>query len=482
MRKLLTVATATVLLAGCAVGPDYQQPRVDLPDDWPEHELFAATDDSDWQQWWSHFDDPVLDDLVERALDDNLDVLLQAERVMEAHARLGLADAERMPTVDAQAEASRERQPGAATPFPGAAGTGNLFSVSGMLGYELDLWGRLASQREAAEAMLLESAFSRDAVRLNVATDVVTTYINLRAAQEQLALTEQTVASRQRSLDIEEARYEEGSADALAVRQARSELETTRASLPPLRQQVLTLESALAVLVGVEPGELLGELDFGDGRLRELALPDAMPEDTPADVLRRRPDIRAAEAGLVASTAEIGVAEADRLPRVSLSALIGTTAAATGDLFTGPAETWGLGASVGGPLFDFGRGRARVDTAESLRDQAEIQYTITVTTAFREVRDALIVYDTSSDRIEAVDRQLEAIEDTRDMAELQYDEGLTGLFELLDAERALLEAELGEVEAIRDRLNATATLFKAMGGGWDGSAAHVLAADEAGGR
>ncbi|MFV8835135.1 efflux transporter outer membrane subunit [Aquisalimonas sp. APHAB1-3] len=482
MRKLLSLAAAIVLIAGCAVGPEYEQTEVDLPDEWPEHELFDTAEDADWQAWWTHFDDPTLDALVERALDDNLDVRLQAERVIEAHARLGLADAERMPTVDAQAEASRERQPETTMPLPGAAGTGNLFSVSGMLGYELDLWGRLASQRDAAEGMLLESAFSRDAVRLNVATDVVTTYINLRAAQEQLALTEETARSRQRSLDIEEARYEEGSADALAVRQARSELETTRASLPPLREQVMTLESALAVLVGAEPGELLGELDFGDGRLRELELPDAMPEDTPADILRRRPDIRAAEAGLMASTAEIGVAEANRLPRVSLSALIGTAATATGDLFTGPAETWGLGASVGGPLYDFGRGRAQVDTAESLREQAEIRYNITVTTAFREVRDALIVYDTSSNRISAVNRQLDAIEDTRDMAELQYQEGLTGLFELLDAERALLDAELTEVEAIRDRLSATATLFKAMGGGWDGSAAHVLDAQEVDGR
>ncbi|WP_018174395.1 MULTISPECIES: efflux transporter outer membrane subunit [unclassified Thioalkalivibrio] len=480
MRKLLSLAATTILITGCAVGPEYERPETDLPDEWPEHELFDTAEDADWQEWWTHFDDPELDDLVERALGENLDVRLQAERVMEAHARLGLADAERMPTVDAQAEAARERQPEATSPLPGTAGTGNLFSVSGMLGYELDLWGRLASQREAAEAMLLESAFSRDAVRLNVATDVVTTYISLRAAEEQLVLTEETVRSRQRSLYIEEARYEEGSADALAVRQARSDLEATRASLPPMREQVMTLESALAVLVGAQPGELLGELDFGEGRLRELGLPDAMPEDTPADILRRRPDIRAAEAGLMASTAEIGIAEANRLPQVRLSAVLGTAATATGDLFTGPSETWGLGASVGGPLFDFGRSRAQVETAESLRAQAETQYNITVTTAFREVRDALIAYDMSSDRIEAVGRQLEAIEDTRDMSQLQYDEGLTGRFELLDAERALLEAELTAVEAARDRLTATATLFKAMGGaGWEGHTAHVFDAEGA---
>ena len=183
-----------------------------------------------------------------------------------------------------------------------------------------------------------------------------------------------------------------------------------------------------------------------------------------------RPDIRAAEAGLIASTAEIGVAEANRLPRLSLSALLGTSALDADNLFTGPSETWGLGASVGGPLFDFGRGSARVETAEALRAQAETQYDITVTTAFREVRDALVVYDTSGDRIDALREQVEAVEDTRAIAEIQYEEGLTGLLQLLDAERALLEAQLGEVNAVRDRLNATATLFKALGDGWGESA------------
>ena len=471
MRKLLSLAAA-VLLTGCAVGPDYDRPATELPEDWPEHDLFTGEDGEDWRSWWAQFDDPVLEDLVERALDENLDIRLQAQRVREAHARLGLAEAERMPTVDAQAEAARERQPEATSPLPEAAGTGNLFSVSGVLGYEVDLWGRLERQRETAEAMLEESAFSRDAVRLNVAADVVTTYVNLRAAEEQLAIARETAASRERGLELEEVRYQEGEADSLALRQARSELATTRAQIPPLREQVLTLESALAMLVGAEPGEFLEELDFGDRSLRELALPDGAPEEAPAEILRRRPDIRAAEAGLIASTAEIGVAEADRLPRISLNALLGTAALDADDLFTGPAETWRLGASVGGPLFDFGRGSARVDTAEALREQAETQYNITITSAFREIRDALVLYETSDERINALRDQVEAVEETREIAQIQYDEGLTGLLQLLDAERALLEARLGEVEATRDRLNATATLFKALGGGWGEEAVH----------
>ncbi|ADC72410.1 RND efflux system, outer membrane lipoprotein, NodT family [Thioalkalivibrio sp. K90mix] len=468
MRKWGLTVAAAFLLGGCAVGPDYERPDFDLPEDWPEHVLLSAEEQEAWQQWWTRYQDPQLDALVARALDDNLDVRLQVQRIQESRARLGLAEANRLPTLDAQAEAARERQPEGLSPIPGGGGTDNLFSITGILGYELDLWGRLARQEEAAEAFLQQSRFSHEAVRLNVVADVVATYVNLRSAQEQLAIAEKTVESRERTLELEQIRYEGGQTDALVLRQSVAELETTRARIPSLRQQVQTLEGALAVLVGMSPRELLDELDFGDRRLADLELPAHVPAVMPSELLRRRPDIRAAEAELMASTAEIGVAEADRLPRLNLMGFLGTAATETSDLFTRSAETWGVGATVAGPLFDFGRARARVETAEALRDQAETRYAMTMTQAFREVRDALVLYEATDERVGAVRRQVQAIQETRDLAEIRYEEGFTGFIELLDAERALLDAELALSEALRDRLNATATLFKAMGGGWDG--------------
>ncbi|MBK1734554.1 hypothetical protein CKO15_04490 [Halorhodospira abdelmalekii] len=465
-HKLLGLAAAALLSAGCALGPDYEQPVTELPQEWPEHDLFTGREGEVWRSWWAHFDDPLLDELVARALDENLDIRLQAQRVREAHARLGFAEAERRPTLNAQAEAARERRPETISPLPEAAGTGNLFSLSGILGYEVDLWGRLARQREAAEAMLEQSAFSRDAVRLNIAADVVTTYVSLRAAEEQLVIAEERVALRERTLKLEAIRYQEGEADVLALRQARSELASARAQIPPLREQVLTLESALAMLIGAEPGAFLAEFDFGDHSLRDLRVPTGAPADAPAEIVRRRPDIRAAEAGLIAATAEIGVAEANRLPRVSLSAVIGTVAPNIDDLFTGASETRTIGASVGGPLFDFGRSRARIETAEALRDQAETRYTATITAAFREIRDAMVLYESSTARIDALRELIEAVEETQEIAQIRYDEGLIGRLQLLDAERSLLEAQLNEVAAVRDRLTAIATLFKALGGGW----------------
>lgn len=463
------------LLAGCAMGPDYRAPDIAMPDEWPEHVLLTAEERDNWQHWWRQFEDPQLDALVERASAENLDVLLQLARIQQARAELGLARAEQLPTVGLQAEAARERSPFAALPIDlgdagnalGGGSISNQFSISGTLGYEVDLWGRLAREREAAEAMLGESIFAHDAVRLNVIADVVTTYFDLKSAEQQLRITERTVESREETFRLEQIRFDSGETDELALRQAQSELETIRAQRPAQVQRVRALEGALAALVGLSPAELFDDLDFGDSRLDDLALPTGVPAVLPSNLIQRRPDIRSAEAGLIAANAQIGVAEASRLPSLNLSSFLGTAAADSSDLFTSSAQAWGIGATIMGPIFDFGRSRARVDTAEALAEQAEIQYRVTVNTAFNEVRDALVSYEASGQRVEAVGEQVEAIRRTQELAEVRYREGFVGFIEVLDAQRALLSAELELAEANRDRLTATATLFKALGGGWE---------------
>ncbi|WP_254277059.1 efflux transporter outer membrane subunit [Halomonas sp. 3H] len=465
MRKAVPVLLLfTALLAGCAVGPDYRPPALDLPEQWPEHVLLGDEARAGWQQWWRQFEDPHLDALVTRAVDDNLELRLQLARIQEARARLGLARAEQLPSVNAQAEASRERTPGTLSPF--GESTDNTFSLAGVLDYELDLWGRLAREREIAEAQLEQSAFAHDAVRLNVIADVVATYFDLRSAQRQLRITEATAESREETFRLEQLRFDVGESDELALRQAQSELESTLAQLPSQRERVRVLEGALGLLVGMTPAELMAELDYGDTRLEAIALPDGVPAVLPSALLARRPDIRSAEAGLIAANAGIGVAEASRLPRFNLGSLLGTAAGDAGDLFTSAAGTWGLSATVMGPLFDFGRSASRIDTAEALAEQAEIQYRATVAQAFNEVRNALVTYETSGERVEATRRQVAAFERTLELAEVRYREGFVGFIELLDAQRALLAAELALSEAMRDRLTATATLFKALGGGW----------------
>lgn len=460
---------AALALAGCVSGPNYERPAMELPEAWPENALTAQTSTPDLHEWWRQFGDPVLNDLVERALAESPDIRRQTARVEEFRARLGLARADRLPTLDAQAGATRERQSAAAFPVPGIdTSTTNVFSVTGLLGYEVDLWGRLSREREAASALLGESLHAREAVILGLLTDVVVTYIDLRAAEQLLRITEETVADRAEFLRLQRIRYDAGDIDELALQQARSEYESIRAELPARRQNLRVLEGALGLLVGLEPAALWETLALPEGDLGQLTPPGELPELLPAALLERRPDLRAAEAQLIAANAAIGVAKAARLPRLNLSALLGTAAGSADDLFTTSAETWSLGLTAAAPIWDFGRSRSRVETAEAVAAQAEATYRIAVRAAFHDVRNALILYESSHERARATDRLITALERTEEIARLRYEEGFIGSIELLDARRALLEARLGHTQAKRDHLAASATLFKALGGCLEG--------------
>ena len=324
----------------------------------------------------------------------------------------------------------------------------------------------VAYARAAAMAALQESLFARDAAELGVIGDVVTTYVSLKSAEAQQALMEETLAAYQETYRLQALRFEHGDISELELRQAEAEWRNLQAELPSLKQQVETLRGALGTLVGMSPDELLTTLDTGTSRLDDLAQPVGIPAMMPSAMLQRRPDIRSAEAALIAATAQIGVAEANRLPSLNLSSFLGTAAASTSDLFSDVARTWGVGASVMGPLFDFGRSQSGVESAEALAEQAEAQYRLTVLTAFNEVRDALYSYDFSKRRLAAIDEQLEAVARTRELAVLMYDQGQVSQLERLDAERNLLSARLAQADARREQLAATATLFKALGGGW----------------
>ncbi|WP_447895703.1 efflux transporter outer membrane subunit [Vreelandella sp. GE22] len=466
-------AVGLALLTGCAVGPEYERPEIALPDTWPEQITLSQTERGEWRDWWRQFDDPALNALVERATEDNLELAVQLARIQQARAELGFADAERFPTVGYQLEANRERMPGASIPIDIdpvqdlLTSVNNEFSLAASLEYELDLWGRLERQREAALASLGENLFARDAAEIGVIADVVTTYFDLKNAQYQRDILEETEATYEETYRLQKLRFDLGDISELAFRQAEAEWRSVRTELPQVNQQVETLKGALATLVGLTPAELMGELDYGNTRLVEIAEPQRLPQLLPSELLQRRPDIRSAEATLIAANAQVGVAEAARLPSINLTASLASVAADSSDLFTDNARAWGLGASVVGPILDFGRTRANVEVAESQVEQADAQYRLTVQTAFVEVRDALNSYRFSEQRIEAADEELAAVSRARDLAVLMYDQGQTSMLERLDAERSLLSARLDRSVVQSDRLTAVATLFKALGGGWE---------------
>jgi multidrug efflux system outer membrane protein len=299
---------------------------------------------------------------------------------------------------------------------------------------------------------------------------VVTGYYALRSAQAQLEITRRTLVSRQENVRVQRLRYEAGMIDELVLRQAESDLATVKAQLPARADAVYRRESALAILVGLEPAELVAGLDLG---MPAGEVPPAasigIPQVLPAELLARRPDLRAVEAGLEAATARVGVAMAARLPELDLVALAGTVAGSTGDLFSSEAESWRVGAAVSGPLLDFGRGKAGVEIASALMEQAELRYRAAVTVAVAEVRDALRAYDNSLAAQRAVEDQVAALRRTEALADIRYREGYISIIELLDAQRGLLNAELLLAQSRADHYAATATLFKALGGGWEPS-------------
>lgn len=457
----LRAGTALLVLAlgACSLVPRHDPPVPELPAGWNDAALDAASV-APVTDGWRQFGDPALDRLIDQALAENLDLELAAARIAEARALLAGSRAEQWPTLDAQADASRQRA--AATAGGGQVRT--LYSVAGVLGYELDLFGRLRSASDAARARLAESVYSREALRLTVITDVIAAYLDLRTAERQLAITEATLAARAEALRVEQARLRLGAGIELTMRQAEAELAGTRALAADLRQRAQRSETALAVLTGASPRTLI-ETSAPPGDFDALALPAALPRVLPSELLARRPDLRAAEAALRAANADIGTARARWFPRINLTALIGSDALRVGDLFTAPARSWSLGSSLVAPLLDFGRSGADVDTARARREQAEILYRQTAQTAFAEVRDALTTLREAQAREAAQGDAVRALDRALALAQRQYRGGRGQYLDVLVAQRSLLGAQIDQTAAARDARLAAATLFKALGGG-----------------
>lgn len=452
---------SAVALTGCALAPREAPPAIALPAGWNDPAIGqdAAAPMADW---WRRFGDPALDALVAQALEHNLDLTLAAARIEEARAQLGASRAEQWPTLDAQADASRQRS---ASGNLDSAGVRELYSVAGVLGYEVDLFGRLRSATDAARARLLESTYTADALRLTVVTDVVSAYLDLRATERQLAITDATVLTRQEALRLERARLRLGAGTELTLRQAEAALAAARAQAASLRDSLGRTQAALAVLSGASP-QALFDRQPPPGEFATLDLPGQVPGMLPAQLLERRPDIRAAQAALRAADADVGAARALWFPRIDLTALIGSDAARVGDLFSSPAAGWSLGSSLVAPLLDFGRVEAQVAGAQARRAQSQALYRQTVQTAFREVRDALTTLREAQARQRAQTEAVAALTRARELANLQYLGGRGLYLDVLDADRSLLAAQLDLTAAARDARVAAATLHKALGGGW----------------
>lgn len=460
-------------LAGCVQGPDYERPAVAVPDEFRFRDAtapFAA----DPGVWWQAFGDPTLDALVDEALASNRDLRIATARVDEAAAIVGGTRAQGLPQVGYGVQASRQRtsEPGSA-PFVGdtRSSLGGVLAAS----WEIDLWGRIARETEAARANLLATEQARRGVTLTLISSVIVGYLNLLDLDERLRISEETVAGRKRYVELFEVRLRGGVISDFEMAQVRAEYETTLATLPELRRQIALQEDALSVLLGRNPGPVARPTT-----LDRLVRPE-VPGGLPSELLTRRPDILQAEQNLVASNAMIGAVRAQYFPRISLTSVLGLASAALGGLFSGSARTWSFAGEIAGPIYTGGGLEAATAQTLARRDQALAAYELTVQNAFRDTDDALVSLQTAGEVEDIQRRRVRSLETGVRLAHERYENGYSDTLDVLDTERGLLNAQLAHAAARADRYRALVSLYRALGGDWIDERADAGAPAAAGG-
>jgi multidrug efflux system outer membrane protein len=459
MHKHVLTCVLLGVLTGCAVGPDYRRPAVDVPAGWrygagEARELVNTA-------WWEQFNDPVLNQLVQVAIEENKDLRIATARIEKFMGSYVTTRGNLFPEINAGATFARQRasQEGPA-PIQSAQATYNTYEVFLNGNWEIDFWGRLRRATEASRAELLATEEARRVVILTLVSSVASTYVDLLTLDKQLDVTRKTVEGRKKSLDIFRMRFEGGVVSEVVLSQSDAEYRDALARIPELERAIAQTENALSILLGRNPGEIVR-----DRRLDELSVP-LVPAGLPSELLERRPDIREAEQVLAAATARIGEARALYFPTISLTGLLGSSSTDLSNLFTGPSKIWGLAAPLTMPILTAGRIKGQVMAAEALQQQALYGYLSVIQNAFREVDDALVDRVKFQERLQALGQQIDALRTYARLSYLRYDEGYASYIEVLDAERSLFNTELIHASVHGNLLNSFINIYKAMGGGW----------------
>jgi len=466
---LLAAAAPSVAFA---VGPDYRRPDVPLTPAYHAGQPLLAVQPgpptTEFDAWWRAFGDPVLAKLVERALAQNLDIEQARARVLQSRAAARAAGAALLPEArvtasSAQVEQSLESPIGEILRHTGGSRSYGELAVGAEASWEIDLFGGLRRGREAARADALAAERQADAIRVSVAAETADAYLQARAFQSRLAVARRQEQVQQDLVDLLVRRADEGVSAERELREARAALEGVRATIPPLTSGLDAGLNRLDVLMGAQAGTYRAELAQA---APEPILPSLAVRETPADLLRRRPDVLAAEQRLVAANARIGASIADYYPKVSVSGLLGVASLGAGPLFGASALTHQVGAGLSWRLFDFGRVDAEVAQARGREAEALAAYRQTVYRATEEVEDAFTAMVQQEARAEALSRQIEQLTVARQQAQDAYTGGVTSLVEVRDADRELLAASDQLVQARADAARAAVAAFRALGGGW----------------
>ncbi|MEW6441124.1 MAG: efflux transporter outer membrane subunit [bacterium] len=483
-----TLAVCLILLAGCAVGPSYRQPETPVPEGWKGLDLQTPAAQQSIQTakpaelvyWWRSFEDPALASLVERAIASNLDLTQARGRVREARAARRVVAAGLWPALDASASYERRGvgpgssgqsativSPGGTTTLvPRTGGREiDLFQAGLDAAWELDLFGGVRRNVEAAEADLAASFEDLRDVLVSVAAEVATNYVDLRGIQQQIAIARRNLAAQQHTAEITRKRFAVGFVGALDVANADAQAATTESQIPVLESSAWGTLYSLSVLIGLEPGALASEL-AAEGPIPPV--PPEVPAGLPSDLLRRRPDIRRAEAQLHAATARIGVAVSDLFPKFSLTGNLGFSGDQLGSLADWANRSWGVGPSVRWPIFAGGRIVANVEVQNALEEQALAAYRKTVLTALQDVETALIAYAREQEHRSALARAVESNRKAVDLSMKLYVAGRTDFLNVLTAQRSLYLSEDALAQSTRSLATSLIALYKALGGGWEG--------------
>ncbi len=463
LRRALTTC-AMLALAGCTLGPDYQRPEITAPAAFQyEPKDAAATADT---LWWKQFQDPVMEQLIDEALQHNTNIQIAAANVEQAAAFLTQTRSQLFPTVGYGAGAQRERtrEPAFASLIPNYPNPASAYQAALQASWEIDLWGRIRRQSEAAYANVLATDEARRGVILSLVAQVANSYLQLRGLDAQLDVAKKTLQTYKESVDLFTLQFQYGQVSMMNVAQAQSQYETAAAQIPLIESQIAQTQSSLAVLIGRDPGPILRGKSVYD-----LQLPQ-VPAGVPSQLLERRPDLNQAEQQLIAANAQIGAAKALYFPTISLTGAYGNASADLSKLFSGPAKVWSYAGSLAGPIFTFGAVSGQVAQAEGQQNAALLNYQLSIRNAFADVDNALIANQKLKEQLDAQIKLVAALQQYNDLARLQYVGGYTSYSTVLQAEQALFPAELN-LASIRAQLFASAVnLYKAMGGGWVGQA------------
>ncbi len=453
------------LCGGCMVGPDYRPPVAPTQTAWIAGGNPAVhTDTSPAVHWWDAFDDPVVGYLVERAYAQNLTLEATGLRVLQAQAQRGIAVGGLYPQSQALRGSYAHNVTSQNIRFPIEPRSFETFQSGFDVAWEVDLWGRFRRGIEAADADLLASLADYDDVLTSLVAQVVATYVRIRVSESRLELAESNVRVQRDSLRIAQVRYEAGGTTQLDVQQALSQLTDTEALIPERQIEIAQGRNALAVLLGVPPAEL------GDALGPTRGIPQAPPTvavGIPADLIRRRPDVRAAERRLAAQSARIGIAKADLFPRVQLVGSVGLSATDAAKFFQGRAFEAVAGPQFDWPILNYGRLINQVRVQDAAFQAQAADFTNTVLVAQQEVENALVGYTRGAEQVGHLARSVEAANSAVDLATIQYREGATDFTTVLTAQQAKLEEDDSLAVARGSVTQSVIDLYRALGGGWE---------------